>query len=225
MPPAPSQRLCSPSQRHRRGLSTSSKRSPKRRRPGGRPGLASSNHARRKRPTLLYPSGRAPPFGFTQIITKHGPRRNPGRRPENGPGRPSARASALTRRRAAVLARGGPEPDDCATSAQRSRDQRCHRLATEVAGIARYAGLAAPGPRLQHRAEGWRTGRFGFSVAGSDVFLEAGVGLAERLSRVLHHPRLETRSAGAWRLRKASLLKNRLAFVGVTGLGSAGGAS
>jgi hypothetical protein len=94
------------------------------------------------------------------------------------------------------------------------RDQRCHRLGDRSArDRTRHAGLASPCPRL----------RFGFSVAGSDVFLEAGVAWQGDYHEffTIHVSKIEVPVLGS--SVKASLLKNRLVFVGITGLGGAGG--
>jgi len=65
--------------------------------------------------------------------------------------------------------------------------------------------------------------RFGFSLAGSDVFLEAGVAWYDDYHEffTIHVPKLEVPVAGG--SVEAALLKNRLVFEGLKGMGTGGG--
>jgi hypothetical protein len=169
-----------------------------------------------------------PPFGFTQIITKHGP---PLESPVGEiktirvdlPVGLSVNPQATEQCKLAP----GESPQECATRAPGSAvgSSAIVASAKKILGLIEL-GTPIPLPPVtvyNIEPQNGEPARFGFSLAGSDVFLEAGVAWWSDYHEffTIHAPKLEVPVAGG--AVEAALLKNRLVFVGVTGLGTPGG--
>jgi hypothetical protein len=169
-----------------------------------------------------------PPFGFTQIITKHGP---PLESPVGDlrtvrvdlPVGLSVNPQATEQCKLAP----GESPTACAASAPLSvvGTSAVTASAKKILGLIEIGAPISlpPVPVYNIEPQNGEPARFGFSIAGSDVFLEAGVSWWTDYHEffTIHVAKLEVPVAGG--SVEAALLKNRLVFVGTTGAGGPGG--
>ena len=169
-----------------------------------------------------------PPFGFTQIITKHGP---PLESPVGEiktilvdlPVGLSVNPQATPQCKLAP----GESPQTCTTSAPLSQVgySAITASAKKILGAIELGTPIPlpPVPVFNIEPRNGEPARFGFSLAGSDVFLEAGVAWDSDYHEffTIHAPKLEVPVLGG--SVEAALLKNRLVFEGLKGLGTGGG--
>jgi hypothetical protein len=169
-----------------------------------------------------------PPFGFTQIITKHGP---PLESPVGElktvlvdlPVGLSVNPQATPQCELAP----GESPELCAARAPLSKvgTSVIFASAKKVLGAIEIGAPIGPLPATVYNIvpQQGEPARFGFSLVGSDVFLEAGVAWWDDYHEyfTIHAPKLEVPVLGG--AVEAALLKNRLVFEGLTGLGTGGG--
>jgi len=169
-----------------------------------------------------------PPSGFTQIITKHGP---PGESPVGDlktvlvdlPVGLSVNPQATEQCKLAP----GESPQECLTRAPLSvvGTSTITASAKKILGLIEIGApiTLPPVPVYNIEPKQGEPARFGFSLAGSDVFLEAGVAWYDDYHEffTIHVPKLEVPVAGG--SVEAALLKNRLVFEGLKGMGTGGG--
>jgi hypothetical protein len=169
-----------------------------------------------------------PPDGFTQIIVKHGP---PGETPVGDlktvrvdlPPGLSVNPQATPQ---CVLAEG-QSPGTCPANTQVG-------ISAVTAAVVQIGGLlplgtavpVPPVPVYNIQPRQGEPARFGFSVAGSDVFLDAGVSWESDYHEffTIHVHKIELPIGPLGALAEARLLKNRLVFFGNTGELGPGGA-
>jgi hypothetical protein len=169
-----------------------------------------------------------PPDGFTQIIVKHGP---PGESPVGDlktvrvdlPPGLSVNPQATPQCPLAP----GQSPATCPPDTQVGISEVTASV-LEVGGLLPL-GTAVPVPPVPVYNVQPREGepaRFGFSVAGSDVFLEAGLAWESDYHEffTIHVSKIELPVGPLGALAKVRLLKNRLVFFGTTGQLTPGGA-
>jgi hypothetical protein len=181
------------------------------------------------KPLFFTQAAGHPPFGYTQIIVKHGP---PLETPVGDlktvlvdlPPGLSVNPEATPQ---CVLAEGeSPDPVNCAPDTQVGTSA-VTAAAVAVGPLPLGTPVAVPPVPVYNVAprEG-EPARFGFSVAGSDVFLEAGVAWDSDYHEyfTIHVHKIELPIGPLGALASARILKNRLTFFGNTGESGPGGA-
>lgn len=168
-----------------------------------------------------------PPDGFTQIIVKHGP---PGETPVGDlktvrvdlPPGLSVNPQATPQ---CALA-PGQSPATCPADTQVGISA-VTASAVEVVGLPMGTPVTVPPVPVYNVApRDGEPARFGFSVGGSDVFLDAGVTWEGDYHEffTIHVGKIELPIGPAGALAAARILKNRLVFFGTTGELGPGGA-
>ncbi len=168
-----------------------------------------------------------PPDGFTQIIVKHAP---PGETPVGDlktvrvdlPPGLSVNPQATPQ---CVLAEG-QSPATCTADTQVGISA-VTASAVEVVGLPLGTAVTVPPVPVYNIApRDGEPARFGFSVAGSDVFLDAGVAWEGDYHEffTIHVHKIELPIGPLGALASVRLLKNRLVFFGNTGQLGPGGA-
>jgi hypothetical protein len=194
---------------------------------GWQAGTCSTDPCSAEMPGLFFTQAAGhPPDGFTQIIVKHAP---PGETPVGDlrtvrvdlPTGLSVNPQATPQ---CTLA-AGQSPATCppATAVGTSA---VTAAAVEVLGLPLGTAVTLPPvPVYNIEPRDGEPARFGFSVAGSDVFLDAGVAWQSDYHEffTIHVAKLELPIGPLNSLAPVRLLKNRLVFAGATGLGGAGG--
>jgi hypothetical protein len=195
---------------------------------GWQAGTCSVDPCSAETPALLFTQAAGhPPDGFTQIIVRHGP---PGESPVGDlkTVRVDLPPGLSVNPQATPQCSLGPgqSPATCSPTTQVGISEVTASV-VELGGLLPL-GAAVPVPPVPVYNVQPRDGepaRFGFSVAGSDVFLDAGVAWEGDYHEffTIHVSKIELPVGPLGALAKVSLLKNRLVFFGTTGQAGPGG--